>query len=82
VDDYCKTNVDGVFAIGDCNGKGGFTHSYNDFQIVEDYMGNKKRKISDRITTYGLFIDPPLGRVGMTKSEAKQGFDVLIATYQ
>jgi pyruvate/2-oxoglutarate dehydrogenase complex dihydrolipoamide dehydrogenase (E3) component len=43
-------------------------------------MGNKKRKISDRITTYGLFIDPPLGRVGMTKSEAaKQGFDVLIA---
>jgi pyruvate/2-oxoglutarate dehydrogenase complex dihydrolipoamide dehydrogenase (E3) component len=58
--------------IGDCNGKGGFTHtSYNDFQIVEDYiMGNKKRKISDRITTYGLFIDPPLGRVGMTKSEA------------
>jgi pyruvate/2-oxoglutarate dehydrogenase complex dihydrolipoamide dehydrogenase (E3) component len=82
VDDYCKTNVDGVFAIGDCNGKGGFTHSYNDFQIVEDYMGNKKRKISDRITTYGLFIDPPLGRVGMTKSEAKQGFEVLIATYQ
>jgi pyruvate/2-oxoglutarate dehydrogenase complex dihydrolipoamide dehydrogenase (E3) component len=53
--------------IGDCNGKGGFTHSYNDL-IVEDYiMGNKKRKISDRITTYGLFIDPPLGRVGMTK---------------
>jgi pyruvate/2-oxoglutarate dehydrogenase complex dihydrolipoamide dehydrogenase (E3) component len=82
VDDYCKTSVDGIFAIGDCNGKGGFTHtSYNDFQIVEDYiMGNKKIKISDRITTYGLFIDPPLGRVGMTKSEAaKQGFDVLIA---
>jgi pyruvate/2-oxoglutarate dehydrogenase complex dihydrolipoamide dehydrogenase (E3) component len=43
-------------------------------------MGNKKRKISDRITTYGLFIDPPLGRVGMNKTEAaKQGFDVLIA---
>jgi hypothetical protein len=57
VDDYCKTNVDGFDR--DCNGKGGFT-SYNDFQIVEDYiMGNKKRKISDRITTYGLFIDPP-----------------------
>jgi pyruvate/2-oxoglutarate dehydrogenase complex dihydrolipoamide dehydrogenase (E3) component len=62
----------------------GLHTSYNDFQIVEDYiMGNKKRKISDRITTYGLFIDPPLGRVGMTKSEAaKQGFDVLMATYQ
>jgi pyruvate/2-oxoglutarate dehydrogenase complex dihydrolipoamide dehydrogenase (E3) component len=62
----------------------GLHTSYNDFQIVEDYiMGNKKRKISDRITTYGLFIDPPLGRVGMTKSEAeKQGFEVLMATYQ
>ncbi|NRS88860.1 pyruvate/2-oxoglutarate dehydrogenase complex dihydrolipoamide dehydrogenase (E3) component [Flavobacterium sp. 7E] len=82
VDDYCKTNVDGIFAIGDCNGKGGFTHtSYNDFQIVEEYiLGNKNRKISDRITTYGLFIDPPLGRVGMTKKEAEEkGFDILIA---
>lgn len=82
VDDHCKTNVEGIFAIGDCNGKGAFTHtSYNDFQIVENYiLGDKKRKISDRITTYGLFIDPPLGRVGMTKVEAeKKGFDILIA---
>ncbi|WP_016991280.1 mercuric reductase [Flavobacterium sp. ACAM 123] len=82
VDDYCKTNVEGVFAIGDCNGKGAFTHtSYNDFQIVEDYvLGDKKRKISDRLTTYGLFVDPPLGRVGMTKAEAeKKGFEILIA---
>ncbi|MBU0942218.1 MAG: mercuric reductase [Bacteroidetes bacterium] len=82
VDDYCETNVDGIFAIGDCNGKGAFTHtSYNDFQIVENYiLGDKKRKISDRITTYGLFIDPPLGRVGMTKMEAEEkGFDILIA---
>ncbi|MFV8271149.1 mercuric reductase [Flavobacterium sp. GT2N3] len=81
VDNYCKTNVEGIFAIGDCNGKGAFTHtSYNDFQIVEDYvLGAKKRKISDRIITYGLFIDPPLGRVGMTKKEAKEkGFSVLI----
>jgi pyruvate/2-oxoglutarate dehydrogenase complex dihydrolipoamide dehydrogenase (E3) component len=81
VDAYCKTNVEGIFAIGDCNGKGAFTHtSYNDFQIVEDYIfGDKKRKLSDRITTYGLFIDPPLGRVGMTKAEAeKKGLDVLI----
>jgi pyruvate/2-oxoglutarate dehydrogenase complex dihydrolipoamide dehydrogenase (E3) component len=81
VDDYCKTNIEGVFAIGDCNGKGAFTHtSYNDFQIVEDYiLGDKKRKISYRITTYGLFIDPPLGRVGMTKAEAeRKGFDILI----
>jgi len=81
VDDYCKTNVEGIFAIGDCNGKGAFTHtSYNDFQIVEDYIfGDKKRKISDRITTYGLFIDPPLGRVGMTKADAeKKGLDILV----
>lgn len=81
VDDYCKTNVEGIFAIGDCNGKGAFTHtSYNDFQIVEEYIfGDKKRKISDRITTYGVFIDPPLGRVGMTKADAeKKGFDILI----
>jgi pyruvate/2-oxoglutarate dehydrogenase complex dihydrolipoamide dehydrogenase (E3) component len=60
----------------------GLHTSYNDFQIVEDYIMGNKRKISDRITTYGLFIDPPLGRVGMTKSEAEQGFDVLIAPYQ
>ena len=81
VDDYCNTTVEGVFAIGDCNGKGAFTHtSYNDFQIVEDFiLGDKKRKISDRIPTYGLFIDPPLGRVGMTKGEAiKKGFSVLV----
>jgi pyruvate/2-oxoglutarate dehydrogenase complex dihydrolipoamide dehydrogenase (E3) component len=81
VDDYCKTNIEGVFAIGDCNGKGAFTHtSYNDFQIVEEYIfGDKKRKISDRISTYGLFIDPPLGRVGLTKTEAKKkGFSILI----
>ena len=81
IDNYCRTNVEGIFAIGDCNGKGAFTHtSYNDFQIVEDYvLGAKKRKISDRIITYGLFIDPPLGRVGMTKGEAKEkGFSVLI----
>ncbi|MEC5166699.1 pyruvate/2-oxoglutarate dehydrogenase complex dihydrolipoamide dehydrogenase (E3) component [Flavobacterium sp. PL11] len=81
VDDYCKTNVAGIFAIGDCNGKGAFTHtSYNDFQIVEDYLlGDKKRKISDRIITYGLFIDPPLGRVGMTKVQAiEKGFSILI----
>jgi pyruvate/2-oxoglutarate dehydrogenase complex dihydrolipoamide dehydrogenase (E3) component len=81
VDDYCKTNLEGIFAIGDCNGKSAFTHtSYNDFQIVEDYIfGDKKRKISDRITTYGLFIDPPLGRVGMTKADAeKKGLDILV----
>ncbi len=72
VNDYCETSVPDVFALGDCNGKGAFTHtSYNDFQIVASYLfEEKKRKISDRIPTYGLFVDPPLGRVGMTKKEA------------
>ena len=82
VNDYCETNVPGIFALGDCNGKGAFTHtSYNDFQIVAGYMdGDKKRKISDRITTYGLFTDPPLGRVGLTKKQAlEQGFKILVA---
>jgi len=82
VNDYCQTNVEGIFAIGDCNGKGAFTHtSYNDFQIVESFLLSKKeRKISDRITTYGLFIDPPLGRIGMTKKEAlEKGYEVLVA---
>lgn len=83
VDDYCRTNVAGIFAIGDCNGHGGFTHtSYNDFQIVEAYLLDKEeRKISDRITTYGLFIDPPLGRVGMTKQQASEkGYEILVAS--
>lgn len=82
VDEYCQTNVEGIYAMGDCNGKGAFTHtSYNDYQIVESHLfGDKTRKISDRITTYGLFVDPPLGRVGMTKAEAiKQGYKVLVA---
>lgn len=81
VNNYCQTNVDGVFAIGDCNGRGAFTHtSYHDFQIVESFLfKDKKRKISDRITTYGLFIDPPLGRIGMTKKEAlEKGYEILV----
>ncbi len=80
VDDHCQTNIEGIFALGDCNGKGAFTHTaYNDYQIVENYLfGDKSRKISDRITTYGLFVDPPLGRCGMTKAQAlNQGIKVL-----
>ena len=82
VNDYCQTNVEGIFAIGDCNGEGAFTHtSYNDFQIVESFLlKENKRKISDRIPTYGLFIDPPLGRIGMTKKEAiDKGYEVMVA---
>ena len=72
VNDYCETTVKGIFALGDCNGKGAFTHTaYNDFEIAASYLfDGKKRRISDRIMTYGLFVDPPLGRAGMTKKEA------------
>jgi pyruvate/2-oxoglutarate dehydrogenase complex dihydrolipoamide dehydrogenase (E3) component len=74
VDDQCRTNVDGIWALGEVNGRGAFTHtSYNDFEIVAaDLFDNDPRRISDRITCYGLFIDPPLGRVGMTEQEVRQ----------
>lgn len=71
VDDYCRTNVENVFALGDVNGRGGFTHTaVNDAEIVLDYLFGGTRKISDRNIVYGLFTDPPLGRVGMTEREA------------
>ena len=81
VDDSLQTNVLGIWAIGDVNGRGAFTHtSYNDYEILAANMfDNDPRKISDRITNYGLFIDPPLGRVGMTESQARvSGKNVLI----
>ena len=67
VDDELKTNVPGIWALGDCNGRGAFTHtSYNDYEIVADNLLNgDRRRVSDRIQTYALFIDPPLGRCGM-----------------
>ena len=73
VNDYLETNVPGIYALGDCNGKGAFTHtSYNDYEIVaENLFDGKDRKVSDRIMSYGLFIDPPLGRAGMTIAQAK-----------
>ncbi len=73
VDDHLRTNVPGIWAMGDCNGKGAFTHTaYNDFEIIAaNLLDEDPRKVSDRITCYGLFIDPPLGRVGMTEAEAK-----------
>jgi pyruvate/2-oxoglutarate dehydrogenase complex dihydrolipoamide dehydrogenase (E3) component len=81
VDDQLRTSVTGIWAMGDCNGKGGFTHtSYNDFEIVAaNLLDNDARKVSDRITTYALYIDPPLGRAGMTETEARaSGRKVLI----
>jgi pyruvate/2-oxoglutarate dehydrogenase complex dihydrolipoamide dehydrogenase (E3) component len=80
VDDKLQTNVEGIYALGDCNGKGAFTHTaYNDYEIVaENKFEGKDRKISDRILTYGLFVDPPLGRAGMTKNEAlSKGYTIL-----
>jgi len=71
VDDYCRTDVEGIFAVGDVNGKGAFTHtSVNDAEIVLDYLYGGNRKTSSRIPIYGLFTDPPLGRVGMSEKEA------------
>jgi pyruvate/2-oxoglutarate dehydrogenase complex dihydrolipoamide dehydrogenase (E3) component len=74
VDEELRTNVDGVFALGDCNGRGAFTHTaYNDYEIVADnLLENAGRKVGDRIAVYGLFIDPPLGRAGMTEADAKR----------
>jgi pyruvate/2-oxoglutarate dehydrogenase complex dihydrolipoamide dehydrogenase (E3) component len=81
VDDECRTSADGVWALGECNGKGAFTHtSYNDYEIVAaNLFDGEHRKISDRIMTYALFVDPPLGRAGMTEAEArKSGKRVLV----
>ncbi len=73
VDDQLRTNVEGVWAMGDCNGRGGFTHtSYNDFEIVAaNLLDNDPRRVSDRIHAYALYTDPPLGRVGMTEAEVR-----------
>jgi|SRR5919106_5401340 pyruvate/2-oxoglutarate dehydrogenase complex dihydrolipoamide dehydrogenase (E3) component len=82
VDGRLRTNVPGIFAMGDCNGRGAFTHtSYNDFEILEaNLFDGEERRIEDRILTYGLFIDPPLGRAGMTESEVRRkGIKALVA---
>ncbi|MPY73976.1 MAG: FAD-containing oxidoreductase [Alphaproteobacteria bacterium] len=74
VDDQLRTNVPGIWAIGDVNGRGAFTHtSYNDYEILAANMfDNDPRRVSDRIPTYSLFIDPPLGRAGMTESQVRE----------
>ncbi len=83
VDDSLQTTAPGVWALGDCNGKGAFTHTaYNDFEIVAgNLLDGEKRRVSDRITAYALFIDPPLGRVGLSETEARAtGKRLLIGT--
>jgi pyruvate/2-oxoglutarate dehydrogenase complex dihydrolipoamide dehydrogenase (E3) component len=88
VDDQLRTSVPGIWALGDCNGRGAFTHTaYNDFEIVAANLldpvvsGQAPRRVSDRIPCYALYTDPPLGRVGLTEAEVrKSGKPALIGT--
>jgi pyruvate/2-oxoglutarate dehydrogenase complex dihydrolipoamide dehydrogenase (E3) component len=83
VDDGLATSVPGIYAMGDCNGRGAFTHTaYNDFEIIAaNLLDGATRRVSDRIPGYALFIDPPLGRVGMTLTQAKAtGRKLLVGT--
>ena len=74
VDDQLRSNVTGIWAMGDCNGKGAFTHtSWNDYEIVAaNLFDHDPSKVSDRILCYGLFVDPPLGRIGMTEKQVRE----------
>jgi pyruvate/2-oxoglutarate dehydrogenase complex dihydrolipoamide dehydrogenase (E3) component len=83
VDDRLATNVEGIWALGDCNGHGAFTHtSYNDFEIAAaNLLDGGDRKVSSRILAYALYIDPPLGRVGMTEKQARaSGRRIMVST--
>ncbi len=82
VGDDLQTNVPGIWAMGDCNGRGAFTHTaFNDFEIIAaNLLDGENRKVSDRILGYALYIDPPLGRVGMGEAEAKKaGHNILVS---
>jgi pyruvate/2-oxoglutarate dehydrogenase complex dihydrolipoamide dehydrogenase (E3) component len=83
VDDALRTTAPGVWAMGDCNGRGAFTHTaYNDFEIIAaNLLDGESRRVSDRITAYALFTDPPLGRVGLSETEARAtGKRLLVAS--
>ncbi|MCZ6710915.1 MAG: pyruvate/2-oxoglutarate dehydrogenase complex dihydrolipoamide dehydrogenase, partial [Gammaproteobacteria bacterium] len=83
VDDELRTQIDGIWALGEANGRGAFTHTtYNDFEIVAaNLLDGDNRRVSDRFTCYGLFVDPPLGRVGLTEREVRaSGRPALIGT--
>jgi len=83
VDDELRTNVPGIWALGECNGKGAFTHTaYNDFEIAAaNLLDGGSRRVSERITAYALYVDPPLGRVGVTEEETRRsGRPMLVAT--
>ena len=83
VDDRLATNVPGIWALGDCNGRGAFTHTaYNDYEIVaSNLLDGADRKVSERVSAYALYTDPPLGRVGMTETQAREtGRPILVST--
>ncbi len=83
VDDQLRTNVPGILAMGDCNGAGAFTHTaYNDFEIIAaNLLDDDPRRVSDRIMTYALYVDPPLGRVGLTEAAVRRsGARALVGT--
>ncbi|MGE7367467.1 FAD-containing oxidoreductase [Neorhizobium sp. NPDC001467] len=83
VNDDLSTSVEGIWALGDCNGRGAFTHTaYNDFEIVAaNLLDGENRKLSDRVPGYALYIDPPLGRVGWTEKQAREsGRNILVGT--
>jgi len=83
VNDELKTNIEHIWALGDCNGEGAFTHTaYNDFQIVNSHLfQDKKRKLSDRFLCYAAFIDPPISRVGLNEKDIKEkGIKAKVAT--
>jgi pyruvate/2-oxoglutarate dehydrogenase complex dihydrolipoamide dehydrogenase (E3) component len=84
VNDFLATNVPGIWALGECNGRGAFTHTaYNDFEIVvANLLDGEARKVSDRIVGYALYIDPPLGRVGMTDTQARAGGRPLLGAHR
>ena len=79
VNEFCETNVESVFAMGDCNGEGAFTHTaYNDFEIVNSFLNGGKRSLRDRYMNYALYMDPPMGRAGLSRDAAlKKGIDIL-----
>jgi pyruvate/2-oxoglutarate dehydrogenase complex dihydrolipoamide dehydrogenase (E3) component len=83
VDEELRTTVPGIWALGDCNGRGAFTHtSYNDFEIVAaNLLDGESRRVSDRVPAYALYVDPPLGRVGMTETQARaSGRPIVVST--
>ncbi len=84
VDEQCRTNVPGIWALGECNGRGAFTHTaYNDFEVVAANLFDRDpRRLSDRIPCYALYTDPPVGRVGLTTAEARASGKKVLVGYR